>query len=392
MRRIRIVQLICGMAIGEMNGGAEFFAIRMAQSLDPTLFEVAICNLWSYDSPIERRWQREMAAQGIPVYYGAPFRSQMRRDTAMAFIGCYRHVRALRPDIINSHTEFADLVGLALVFAGNRGSLVRTAHNTVEWTFAPHIGRITHALYPFVCAEEVAVAPAIVAALDQRLAARLSRTHTRYIHNGVDAEAVLSRRSNQNIRATLGIPSHAPLFGTAARLSEQKGIPYLIEAMRYVREALPEAQLLVAGKGEQQNELQALISRLQLDDCVSLLGARTDAIDIIGGLDVFVLASLWEGLPTVLLEAILLGTPVVATDIPGNHDLVIDKRTGRLAPARDAKALAAAIIQQYCDRQQAQEMARAARDHAAQFSMQLTIEHYARLYTEIYCRRASNRR
>ena len=71
-------------------------------------------------------------------------------------------------------------------------------------------------------------------------------------------------------------------------------------------------------------------------------GPRTDVADIVAGLDVFVSASLWEGLPTVILEAMLLGTPVVATNITGSRDLVIDGQTGLLAPARDSDALAQA--------------------------------------------------
>jgi glycosyltransferase involved in cell wall biosynthesis len=172
------------------------------------------------------------------------------------------------------------------------------------------------------------------------------------------------------MRAALDIPPHAPLFGTVARLTQQKGLPYLLEAMCRVRIALQDARLVVVGMGDRMLELQARISELGLDDCVRLLGSRTDVADIVASLDVFVLPSLWEGLPTVILEAMALGMPVVATDIPGTRELVFDGRTGLLAPPRDPAKLADAMVRQYWDRERAQAMASAARRHAALFSIQ----------------------
>ena len=87
------------------------------------------------------------------------------------------------------------------------------------------------------------------------------------------------------------------------------------------------------GNGEKAADLHALVSELGLDNCITFLGPRTDVADIVAGLDVFVSSSLWEGLPTVILEAMLLGVPVVATNIAGSRDLVIDGQTGLLAPA-----------------------------------------------------------
>jgi glycosyltransferase involved in cell wall biosynthesis len=386
MKRIRVVQLVSGLAVGEYNGGGEMFAMRLAQFLDPELFEVAVCALWAYDSRIEREWQHTLIAQGIPTYFGTHYRADLRLDLEMAFATSYARLRKLRPDILNTHTEYPDIVGLALRLAGGVRRFVRTGHNVVEWPFAPHIARKVSRLYPLVCAREVGVSRAVVAILDQHPVARLLRRRALYIPNAIEPEVVLAQRTGRDMRALLGVPPQAPLFGVVGRLSDQKGMPYLFAAMRDIRAALPDARLLIVGNGEKSEELRALVVELGLDDCITFLGPRTDAIDIIAAMDVFVSSSLWEGLPTVILEAMLLGTPVVATDIAGSRDLVIDGHTGLLAPPRDAAALAQAAIRQYCERERARAMSAAARRHIEQFTIREVAQAYGALYTEL-CRR-----
>jgi glycosyltransferase involved in cell wall biosynthesis len=230
----------------------------------------------------------------------------------------------------------------------------------------------------------MAVSRAIAAQLDQRRLARLSGTKAQYAPNGVDAEVVQAQRTGKDMRTSFGIGANVPLFGTVARISPQKGLPYLVQAMAHVRSALPNAQLLIVGKGEKTDELRAQIVELGLENCITLLGARTDVMDIVDALDVFVLPSLWEGLPTVVLEAMLLATPVVATDVPGTRDLILDGQTGLLVPARDPDALAKAMIQQYVEQQRAAEMTQEAIQHAEQFAMRHTVKRYETLYHQLY--------
>jgi glycosyltransferase involved in cell wall biosynthesis len=383
-KRIRVVQLVSGLAVGEYNGGGEMFAMRLAQLLDPEQFEVAVCALWAYDSRIERDWRRALAAHGITAYFATHYRADLRLDLEMAFATTYSLLRKLQPDILNTHTEYPDIVGLAIKLAGGARTLVRTCHNVVEWPFAPHRARQLARIYPLLCKRQVGVSRAVVAILDQHPVARLLHKHAVYIPNAIEPELVLAQRTDRDMRAVLGVPKDAPLFGIVGRLSDQKGMSYLIEAMHGIRAALPDARLLIVGNGEKAAELRALVAELGLEDCIAFLGPRTDAIDIIAGLDVIVSSSLWEGLPTVIMEAMLLGTPVVATDIAGSRDLVIAGETGLLVPAGDSAALARAAIRQYSERAQAQTMAATARRHIEQFTIREVARAYGALYAEIY--------
>jgi glycosyltransferase involved in cell wall biosynthesis len=385
--RIRVTQLICGLAIGERNGGAEMFAMRLAGALDPQRFEVSVCALWRYGGRAERFWQQELAERGIPVYYGGPHREQFRRDALAGYVGLHPYIRAIRPQIINSHTEFADLVGLWLRRSTSASVLVRTGHNVLEWPFALPWQRRTRLLYPLLCDQEVGVSRRIVELLDQRPAARALGKRARYIPNAIHPSLITARRTGTDLRAELGISAATPLFGTVGRLSDQKGMPDLFAAMRLVREQLPDARLVVAGNGERAEEYRALLREQDQEQYITLLGPRRDAIDVIAALDLFVSSSLWEGLPTVIMEAMLVGTPVVATDIPGTRDLVLDRRTGVLVPPARPAELAQTIVQHYHDQAAARAMVSAAREHVEQFTIPRVAASYGALYQELLARK-----
>lgn len=133
------------------------------------------------------------------------------------------------------------------------------------------------------------------------------------------------------------------LVGSVGRLDEQKGYADLIRAMRYVADSRSDARLVIAGDGPLKTELHGLLREFGLDDCVELCGFRSDIPNFIRSLDLFVSSSHWEGLPLVVVEAMLLGVPVIATEVCGNSEVVLPGRTGKLVPDRDPVALAESI-------------------------------------------------
>jgi glycosyltransferase involved in cell wall biosynthesis len=146
------------------------------------------------------------------------------------------------------------------------------------------------------------------------------------------------------LRASL-VPPGGVLVGSLGRLDEQKGYEYFVDASRQVVDARPDVWFAVAGEGPSRGLLERRIAALGLAERFRLCGFSPDAGSFIAALDVFASSSLWEGLPLAVVEAMLLGKPVVATDVGGNRELIVPGRTGRLVPARDARALAAAILE-----------------------------------------------
>jgi glycosyltransferase involved in cell wall biosynthesis len=138
-------------------------------------------------------------------------------------------------------------------------------------------------------------------------------------------------------------PDQAPVVLGVGRLSPQKDFATLIRAFARVRMHRP-ARLMILGHGPERASLEALALAQGLADSVLLPGWVTNPYAFMARAGVFVLSSRWEGLPSVLIEALVCGTPVVATDcLSGPREILEDGRYGRLVPVGDEEALAAAI-------------------------------------------------
>jgi glycosyltransferase involved in cell wall biosynthesis len=135
------------------------------------------------------------------------------------------------------------------------------------------------------------------------------------------------------------------LIGAAGRLDQQKAYHHLIEAARLVCLARPDARFAIAGEGPLRPELETLIRRFDLGARVMLCGFMPDVGTFLGALDLFVCSSLWEGLPIAVVEAMLLGKPVVATDVGGMSEIVRSTEGGSLVPPGDPQALAESLLE-----------------------------------------------
>lgn len=136
-------------------------------------------------------------------------------------------------------------------------------------------------------------------------------------------------------RLQLGFADDTLVFSSVAVLRKGKGLEHLLEAVLVVRQQVPRARFLVVGDGEERARLEARSTALGVDDVVRFLGARTDVPRLLSATDVFVHPSLYEALPTSVLEAMAAGLPVVATDVGGIPELVSVERTGLLVPPGD---------------------------------------------------------
>jgi glycosyltransferase involved in cell wall biosynthesis len=179
----------------------------------------------------------------------------------------------------------------------------------------------------------------------------------------------------------------APVVLTLARLDRQKGLPVLLHAASLV----PDAVFVIAGEGPERPALEALRTELDLEGRVQLLGQRDDVSELLARCDLFVLPSLFEGLPLSLLEAMAAGKPVIATAIAGTLEAVTDGETGLLAPPGDAAALASRIRRFLADRDFAARVALAGQIHVRQhFSPERMTGEVQALYLEVIGQRRAH--
>ena len=158
----------------------------------------------------------------------------------------------------------------------------------------------------------------------------------RVVPNAIDGDAI---RAAATKPLPDGFPAEGPVVGCVARLETVKGVEYLLRAIAHV----PRATLVIAGVGSLDASLRLLAASLGLEDRIRFLGWVPDAVPVLSASTVVALPSLAEGLPLVALEAMALAKPVVATAVGGTPEAIEDGVTGRLVPAADPGALAAAL-------------------------------------------------
>ena len=163
------------------------------------------------------------------------------------------------------------------------------------------------------------------------------------IENGIDTEQFRRRQTTTEAKTKLGLPPERFVVGGVGRLSPEKGFDLLLRAARQLVERGLDVGVIIAGEGSEQANLQTLAGELGLGERVQLLGYRGDTRSVFEAMDVFALSSLREGLPNVVLEALAMETPVVATRIAGVPRLIIDGQTGLLVEPGSVDTLAAAI-------------------------------------------------
>lgn len=150
--------------------------------------------------------------------------------------------------------------------------------------------------------------------------------------------------SRAEVRHRLGLSDDTPVVVSVTRLHPQKDLTTLVAAWSGVVARVPEAQLVVVGEGPARPEVEAAVAAAGLEGSVQLVGARPRAADELAAADVAVLTSVWEAIPIVLAEALLLGVPVVSTDVGMASDLMGDGTGGRVVPVGDAEAVADALV------------------------------------------------
>lgn len=167
--------------------------------------------------------------------------------------------------------------------------------------------------------------------------------HCRRIHNCANVDASAGAPAAGGVRHTYGLRDEAQVIGTVGRLTEHKNLPGLLAAFAIVRRECPRAVLLIVGDGHLREALAVEARRLQVEEAVIFAGARRDLENVYPSLDVFALASTFESLGNVAIEAAAFGKPVVATRVAGLPEAVLDGETGVLVPPRDVPALARAL-------------------------------------------------
>lgn len=204
------------------------------------------------------------------------------------------------------------------------------------------------------------------------------------IRSGIELDRFgCPQRSAESVRAELGVPSGAPVVGTVTRLSPQKAPLDFVQAMGLAAQHRPDAYFVMVGDGPLRRQVEALASQLGLCGRLILTGLRRDVPELMNAFDIFVLSSLWEGLPRVLPQAMAFGLPIVATAIDGNAEAVQDGVNGLLAPPGKPAALGQSVLNLLENPQLARQMGEAGRKWVEEFGAKRMVDQIADLYEQL---------
>lgn len=150
------------------------------------------------------------------------------------------------------------------------------------------------------------------------------------VNNGIDQKKFNPGRSFKNVREELGISVNKILVGFVARFTAHKQPLSLIRAFAAAAEKNPDLHLLMVGEGDEKQQAIELIAKLGLENKITLQPFRQDVPDLLSAIDIFVLPSLWEGLPIGLLEAMAMGKAIIATNVDGTSEIIKNEENGMM--------------------------------------------------------------
>jgi len=226
----------------------------------------------------------------------------------------------------------------------------------------------------------------LIVATSRAVARRFARTpgKVRVVPNGVDLKRFAPRSPSAALRAALAVPLSAPVAVSVGRHVPEKGYRHLVDAAALIERTKPGVHWILVGDGELRSGLEAQARRLGLAPGVHFTGARDDVADVLALADVFVLPSESEGFGRVLVEAMAMGRPVVATAVGGIPDVVVDGATGLLVEPADPAALADAVRALLDDPARAARLGAAGRARAeSTFSLGAHVDAVERVYDEV---------
>jgi len=205
------------------------------------------------------------------------------------------------------------------------------------------------------------------------------------IHNGIDINKFNSDLyDNDKIRETMSIGASDVVIGAVGRLSPEKGLDFLLEAASKIYSKYTEAKLVIIGDGPCRNMLEQQTIDLGISEKVIFTGFRDDVPELLSAMDIFVSSSLFEAFPMVILEAMSMSKPVVATNVGGIPEMIIPGVTGFIVPPGDSEALYTAIIQLLDDPDRRITFGQNGRQRIEEFfTTQVIVNKLVELYDEL---------
>jgi len=367
-RRVRVLHLIKGLK----RGGAETLLAQALRVRDRDRFEYGCAYfLRGYDEVVP-----EINAGGTEVKLLAARGSS---GVLLSVPRIVQYLRRWRPDVVHCHLP---IVGVAGRLAGRIAGVpvLYSEHAQME-RYRPTTRRLNVLTYGMQ-ARVIAVSEAVAASIRRQVG---DRVPIEVIRNGIDLERFSPMPGRRfEVRAELGIPGEAPVVGTVAGFRPQKGWETWLRAASLILEKEPRCRFLVVGDGELSDFADRRIAELGIGGAIHRVGVQEDVRPYLAAMDVYLSASVYEGLGISAVEASAMELPVVATAVGGLPEVVDAGNTGLLVPPESPEPMAVAVVQLLRDAETRRRMGEAGRDRAKMhFDIRKVNRRLEGLYEEV---------
>lgn len=250
----------------------------------------------------------------------------------------YKVLKKHQPDIIHCHNLQAHFFGglCALLLPNTKVVLTKHGQHIPSSGLTSKINRLT------LRKSKIIGVSADITQLMQKWITKNNQS-IEYIANGISLTPYKDLKSKETAKEALGIEPNTFCIGIVARLSPPKDHLLLIEAIAVLSATYPDIKLLIVGDGPLRSTIETYITSNHYENLVTMLGERKDIANILNALDLFALTSSSEGIPMTILEAMAASLPVIATNVGGIPQVVIDEKTGFLVADKDKNGLIEAI-------------------------------------------------
>jgi glycosyltransferase involved in cell wall biosynthesis len=363
--RIKLMLITHDLAIG----GLQQVVVNICKSIDRGRFDISVLCLRALGE-----FTPNIEKLGVKVYV-VP--QKQNRTDYFTFLKVAKILRELKINVIHTHNTQPLIDGTIGALLAGVKTVVHTDHARnypdkrrymlAEWL-------MSHFVYKFVGVSEATTQDLI-------RYEKISPKKLVTIVNGIDGSALEIPIEKDRKKKELGIVNDGPVIGLGVRLAKQKGITYLLQAMPEIITKYPKITLVIAGTGDCEDQLRTEARDRGVDNNVLFIGPRLDMIEIIKIFDLYVLPSVWEGLPIVLLEAMAAGCPIVATNVGGNFMAIQNGKNGSLVEPKNPSRLASEIIKLLSNNELRARYAKLGKEL---FEQKFSIETMTKNYEDIY--------
>lgn len=361
MDRIRILYVITSLGLG----GAEKLLLSYLKYLDSDKYEFFVCAL--RENPDDLLNEISAFAKVIKL-------KKRNKFNPLIIFELRRTIKKLNPHIIHTHL-FQPRVYTTIANIFNSIPLITQKHSIVN-PKKHHVFILLEMICILFNKKVIAISESVKNSLNKYEFIRSNKILV--LPNSIEYqkfnEVALSKKKSNNGEIIIGI---------VGRLEKVKGINYLLFGMKKILAKFPYAKLEIIGDGSNAQELKNLSEKLKISNSVIFFGKFTDVIPFYSRMDVFVLPSILEGFGIVLLEAMAAGIPVVATNVNGIKEVIVNMKSGLLVPPKNPEAIADAVIKIVENPQLAKELAEEGLKRARLFDIKDHLIKLDHLYTNL---------